>query len=275
MVKILTVDDLDQIAEHLDPGILQHIRNGQVNKFEGYGNLTIMSFKWYDIRSDDALSAQIIILFSHKHLFFLCEGESCSQAVRKLVSDEQRNERVLYTFFSELIRGDIDYLEDLEEQITETEDQMLTVYSRDRAGEIIALRRKLLRLKIYYEQLNQIFDGLTDNENEIISADNLRYFRILDNKINRLYSHVLNLRDYVTQVREAYQAQLDIEQNSLMRIFTVISGIFLPLTLLVGWYGMNLKMPEYAWKNGYLYFAGLTIAVVVVCILFFRRKKWL
>ena len=70
---------------------------------------------------------------------------------------------------------------------------------------------------------------------------------------------VLNLRDYVTQVREAYQAQIDINLNKVMKIFTVITSIFLPLTLIVGWYGMNLKMPEYSWVYGYPFVIGLIV----------------
>jgi magnesium transporter len=60
-----------------------------------------------------------------------------------------------------------------------------------------------------------------------------------------------------------------------MRIFTVITGVFLPLTLIVGWYGMNLQMPEYTWKYGYLFVIGLSVLVAVACIVLFRRRKWL
>ena len=56
---------------------------------------------------------------------------------------------------------------------------------------------------------------------------------------------VLNLRDYLSQVREAYQSQIDINLNNVMKIFTVITAIFLPLSLIAGWYGMNFNMPEY------------------------------
>ena len=165
-------------------------------------------------------------------------------------------------------------MEKLEERITETEDELLTASQSAYAGEIIAFRRELLRLKKYYEQLNQVFEGLTENENNLIPPEDLRFFRILDNKIDRLFSHVLNLRDYVTQVREAYQAQIDIEQNNLMKIFTVVTAVFLPLTLIVGWYGMNLQMPEFSWPFGYPLVIALSIAVVMFCLFYFKRRKW-
>ena len=67
---------------------------------------------------------------------------------------------------------------------------------------------------------------------------------------------------------------MDIEQNEIMKIFTVLSAVFLPLTLIAGWYGMNFSMPEYGWALGYPMVIVLSIAVCTACILFFRRKKW-
>ncbi len=93
-------------------------------------------------------------------------------------------------------------------------------------------------------------------------------------RADRLLHNVINLRDYVTQVREAYQNQLDISLNKTMKLFTVITTIFLPLTLIVGWYGMNLQMPEYSWAFGYPIVVGISLLVIGGCILFFKRKKW-
>lgn len=277
MTKLFLNTALDQLDAYVkDQRLIAHIQNGQVNKFERYDQINLMSFDWYDIRNGTTPPAQIIIIFTQEYTVFICEGETCFRFVQQLIGDVSLDQnRVLYTFFSELTKNDIDYLENLEERIAETEEQMLTRYSRDRAGDIISLRRELLNLKKYYEQLTQIFDGLTENENELISIENLRYFRIVDNKIERIYKNVLNLRDYVTQVREAYQAQIDIEQNSLMKIFTVISAIFMPLTLIVGWYGMNLKMPEYSLGFVYPVVIVLSIMVVIFSIIFFKHRKWL
>lgn len=277
MIKFLLDTQLEQLSSFMDLQLFTHIQNGQVNKFECFREASLISFDWYDIHDVNSKPWRIVICYTQKNIFFICEGEECLSHIVSLVGKEQSDDRVLYVFFSELIKDDIDYLEELEEQITENEDQVISnykSYKQEYAGEIIALRRELLKLKRYYEQLNQIFEGLMEDENDLISSDNLRYFRILDSKIDRLFAHVLNLRDYVTQVREAYQAQVDIEQNSLMKIFTVVTSIFMPLTLLVGWYGMNLKMPEFNWDYGYHLVIGISSVLVVVLIIVFKRKKW-
>lgn len=60
-----------------------------------------------------------------------------------------------------------------------------------------------------------------------------------------------------------------------MKFFTVVTAIFMPLTLITGWFGMNLIMPEFRWRHGYPYVIGLSVLVVVVMIALFKRKKWL
>ncbi len=102
-----------------------------------------------------------------------------------------------------------------------------------------AWRQELLRLKRYYEQLDSIFDELAENENSLLGPETARRFSNLNNRTERYLNTVQSLRESVAQLREAYQSQLSIQQNDLMKIFTVVTAVFLPLTLLTGWYGMN------------------------------------
>lgn len=183
-------------------------------------------------------------------------------------------ERVLSTFFERLIGDDVNILENIEQEIADLENELITSGKKNCVREIVSLRKRLMLFKQYYEQLLDVLDDLQENENEILSDTSLKYFRIFDGKVDRLYHNVLNLRDYVTQVRESYQAEVDIGLNNIMKIFTVITAIFLPLTLLVGWYGMNLQMPEYGWAYGYPMVIILSIAIVIFFIFFFRKNKW-
>ena len=78
------------------------------------------------------------------------------------------------------------------------------------------------------------------------------------------------------QIRDLYQSQLDKKQNRIMTLLTVITSIFMPLTLIAGWYGMNFKyMPELEYKAAYPVIIVISIAIVAVCLIFFKKKKWL
>lgn len=82
------------------------------------------------------------------------------------------------------------------------------------------------------------------NENGLIKNEKMRLFKILAKHVGRLFQDCVNLRDYVTQARKAYQLQVDINLNNIMKVFAVITAVFLPLTLIAGWYGMNLICPN-------------------------------
>ena len=80
----------------------------------------------------------------------------------------------------------------------------------------------------------------------------------------------------VAQLREAYQSQLAIQQNDLMRVFTIVTVLFLPLTLITGWFGMNfVNMPELQSEWGYPVIIAASILLVAGLLWFFRHKKWL
>ena len=78
------------------------------------------------------------------------------------------------------------------------------------------------------------------------------------------------------QVRDLYHGQLEVRQNHTMTLLTVVTTIFMPLTLIAGWYGMNFRyMPELEWRWGYPIVIAVSIVIVVVSLIFFKKKKWL
>jgi len=170
--------------------------------------------------------------------------------------------------------GHLELHEQIENEIAQLENTLLTRDRHDCVQQIAALRRRLLVLKRFYEQYMSALDELEENEGGLYDARALRFFHLYAARLDRFYHSVLNLRDYVTQVRESYQAEVDISLNNVMKIFTVIAGIFLPLTLIAGWFGMNLQMPEYKWPFMYPVVIALSVAVVAAMILYFKRKKW-
>lgn len=84
-----------------------------------------------------------------------------------------------------------------------------------------------------------------------------------------------NLREYSLQIRELYQTQIQMRQNKVMQLLTVVTTIFMPLTLLTGWYGMNFdRMPELHWEFGYAVVIGISVILVIVEIWYFKKKGW-
>ncbi len=278
MIKILPFRRLAEASSYMDGAVLKYLNEGQTETFESFQNFNLIAFDWYDIHSDAVSTPQIMVYQDRENLLFFCEDQQAEREVSAIVSelaDETDNQQFLYRFFSRLLKGDMAHLEKLELKITDMEDEMLSGFRRAYLDQIIAFRKELMRLKRYYEQLDSIFDELSVNDNGLLREEILRRFVILGSRTERFRGYVLNLREYVAQMREAYQAQIDIQQNDLMKVFTVVTAIFLPLSLLAGWYGMNFRMPELTWKYGYPLVILISVGIVVWLIVYFKRKKWL
>ena len=85
-----------------------------------------------------------------------------------------------------------------------------------------------------------------------------------------------SLADHTAQIRDLNQAQIDIRQNRIMTILTVVTSIFMPLTLITGWYGMNfVHMPELQSPIAYPIIIALSVIIFFGCLIFFKIKKWL
>lgn len=181
---------------------------------------------------------------------------------------------VLERLFNRTIMDDADLLEEFEDRLLKLEERIIADDLRDCVSEIMQIRKSLLLLTRHYDGLFRILQEIEENRNNYIAKHSLYVFRLLIGRVDHLSANIVSLRDYAAQVREAYQNQLDIDLNKTMKLFTVITAIFLPLTLLVGWYGMNFNMPEYSWWWAYPAFIVISIVIIIGLLIYFKRKKW-
>ncbi|MBN7574348.1 magnesium transporter [Clostridium sp. 2-1] len=280
-VAVIKFDELKSVSDilNINEKLLYDCINGRTSKFESYEGLDYISLKIPLINNVLKQSKKVSMFLQKNVLVFISDG---NDIIEEVISKSKTGEikglnlsKLLYTFFDKLTFEDTYHIEELEYEIAALEEGLITSKNDNYLKKIIMLRKKLLKLKRYYERLLNIAESIEENDNGLIDKKIIRYFRMFTNRINRLYQNVNNLRDYVTQVREAYQAQVDINQNQLMKLFTVVTTIFLPLTLIVGWYGMNFNMPEYGWSYGYPFVISISISVVVLCGVWFKKNKWL
>jgi magnesium transporter len=260
--------------------IVRECERNDMSKHESYEGYDFITLNIPPDVNPAKKQQRVNIYLRDKLLVFIC-GDP--KIVLSNVEEVEREKikinslgRVLHIFFDRITFDDPLDIEKIEREITDLEDESVNATSQDVTftKKITVYRKKLLALKRYYEQLVEITEAIEQNENGLIDKKVQRYFRIIANRADRLYHSVLNLRDYVTQVREAYQAQIDINLNKVMKFFTVITSVFLPLTLIVGWYGMNFSMPEYGWELGYPFVILLSLLTVTGTLVYFKKKKW-
>ncbi len=266
----------------IDKRILGDCIKGQTSRFESHEGFDFMSLNIPSPQDPIDSYDSVHIYFRHNLLVFVCDNleEGGPAKLLSLIrSGEERVgslslERVLQLFFDHLTYEDSTILEGIQEEATFVEEALITAKDRDYTKDIIGLRKKLLSYKRYYNQLSAISSAIEENDNGLLAEKELSYFRILTNRVGRLLAEIENLQDYVSQVREAYQTKIDIDQNSVMKLFTTITAIFLPLSLIASWYGMNLKMPEYRWAFAYPVIIAISLAVALGSFIYFKRNKW-
>lgn len=227
----------------------------------------------------DPKSVRMEIYFADKTMLLFYEGksfivESLTEILFSADHEIDTLEEIFHWILNLLNTRHIACLNEIEDKITDLEDTLVKEEKINYVVKIGALRKQLLTLRRYYEDVLTLMEDLEENRNGLFAEETLRLVHFQTQKAECLYHNVLNLRDYLTQVREAYQALLDIESNKVMKLFTVITAIFLPLNLLVGWYGMNLSMPETAFHYTYFIVIFVSIAIVAGLVVYFKRNRW-
>ena len=185
-------------------------------------------------------------------------------------------ERFLYDFLEQIIDGDLAMLDQMEQTLDKMEERILADASEEDFAWLNHIRGNLLDLRLHYGQLMDLGVELEENENGFFREENLRYFRLFTARVSRLQETVTALRDYTVQLRDLIQTRIDVKQNKIITLLTVISTIFTPLTLLTGWYGMNFRyMPELEYRASYPIVIAVSLAIAIGCLVYFKKKKWL
>lgn len=214
-----------------------------------------------------------------KGIIFIDDEGFCNSIVRRISNSKRLVnpclERFLYDFLEQIIRDDRKMLEDYDHTLDELEDRILGGNTDGVLDQIAEIRNDLRDLKIHYTQLIDVCQEFEENENHFFKAENERYFHLVAQRIERLLDMLLTLVDFTIQLREFCQSKIDEKQNKNLGFLTIISSIFMPLTLIAGWYGMNFKyMPELDKVWAYPLVFVVSVMIVVVCIFYFKKNKW-
>ncbi|MBQ0041971.1 MAG: hypothetical protein KBS85_01445 [Lachnospiraceae bacterium] len=201
---------------------------------------------------------------------------SFMKALKKYPCTKINEERLIYRFIESLLSDGIRISEDIRNTLTEMEETIVKGRVEEHFNiELLEEKKKILKYYNYYGQILDIVETFEENDNEILDEDNLIYVSNLSSKVTRLSDDMSALNNTADHIQDAYATYLDQKMNTTMKIFTIITTIFFPLTIIVGWYGMNFQnMPELTWKYGYLYVGILSVFVVVLLVVIGKKKKW-
>ena len=282
-LEILTEDEMDGYGQKLDnfPALKRILsETGQYCRAELLPDCTLGTLVVPDRQNAFQSSFSAVFYIAPRLLLLIVPDGSRQPLLDSLSAAEfQESGSIFQLFFRFLcaqIRGDMLLLQNYEKRLSTMEEAVAETFPREWEKNINLCRRELLKLHAFYQQLMDMCEILSDNDNGLFPDEYSRHFSRLSARIDRLYDQTQMLREYALQIRELYQSQMDLKQNDTMRMLTVVTTIFLPLSLLTGWYGMNFDfMPELRSPAAYWILIAVCLALVLLEIWYFKKKGWL
>lgn len=212
-------------------------------------------------------------------IYFVDDTDTVQNIIDHLVSVQVLKKTMvahfLFEFMEYLIKDDIAKLQEYDEGLDSLEEDIVKNVSAHYEMEILQIRKKLSVIYTYYQQLSDMSDSLCENYNGIFSEDDCRLFNFYSKRVNRLCRTVQGLKEYAEQIKSMYETRVSNRQNKIMQVLTVVTTVFMPLTLITGWYGMNfVNMPELGWSNGYFVVIVISVIIIIAELILFKVKNW-
>lgn len=231
---------------------------------------------------------QVSLFFSSNFLVSFCAGDFAPfQMIVKRLQDSSSRMRarggdfLLYSLLDVIVDQGFPVLESFGQQMEEVEEQILDAASRDTIETIHLIRRELILLRRMLWPQREVINQLLRDDHVLVQEATRIYLRDCYDHTIQVIDLLETYREMTGSMLEIYLSSVSVHMNDIMRVLTIIATIFIPLTFIVGVYGMNFdrtagpwSMPELGWPYGYLLIWGVMIAVAGSMLLFFRRRGW-
>ena len=283
---------LEWLGKHfgIHPLTLEDILNcGQRPKIEDYGTYHFLVLKSLSMHEGSLELEQISFILGKSYVLTIQEvpGDSF-EAVRQRIRRGKGMIRkagadyLLYALVDALIDEFFPVLEKFGEQVEELEDTVILNPSPEILQRVHAVKRDLLVLRRAAWPERDAISAFSREESHLIKPETTVFVRDCYDHIIQVIDMIETYRDLASGLQEAYLSSLSNRMNEIMKVLTIISTIFIPLTFIAGIYGMNfdpdaspLNMPELEWYWGYPFSLTVMAVVAIALIFFFRRKGWL
>jgi magnesium transporter len=278
---------LEKMGERfkLHPLVLEDMLNTEQRpKIEDYGDYIYIVAKMlhYNINTHSIVIEQQNLVLGNN--FVLSIGEIYDNlfgAVRERLRNSGRirkmgSDYLAYSLLDIIVDNYFTVLDKLGDRIEWAEEMLIAKPTPDNLRIINDLKRDMLYMHKSIRPLREVAGFLERGESPLIQDSTRLYIRDVYDHLIQTMDTAETYRDILSGMLDIYLSSLSNKMNEIMKVLTIISTIFIPLTFIAGVYGMNFKnMPELEWHWGYFYVLLVMVAAAVSMLIFFRRKRWL
>lgn len=191
--------------------------------------------------------------------------------IRKLSADY-----LAYSLMDAVVDAYFSVIEKIGDKIEEIEEGIITQSDEKLLLELYHLKREMIFLRKQVWPMRDMINNMIRSETVLINQSSDLYLRDLSDHVTRIIDTVETYRDLLSGIMDIYLSTNANKMNEVMKVLTMMSTIFIPITFIVGVYGMNFdNMPELRTQNGYYYTWGVMILMVFGLLFYFKKKKWL
>lgn len=270
---------------HLHPLLLEDIlTTGQRPKLEDAGDYLCVFMTMFSLGDTEGIQhEQVTFVIGPRYVISFQEGDrdvfgpvrerlrGNRGMIRKLGADY-----LAYALMDAIVDNYFVVLERMEEAIEQAEEAVLAKPEKDAIHTIYTLKNEVLFMRRAIWPLREVVSQLQTAETPLIPDGLQRYFKDLYDHTIQIIETIDTYWEIISEMRDAYLSSLSNRLNEVMKILTIFSTIFIPLTFIVGIYGMNFDfMPELRWHWGYPALMLGMAGIVAGMLAFFKKRRWI
>lgn len=285
-VGVHNVEELSKLGNllNLHPLILEDIANTkQRPKLDEFDDYVFFALKM--IFHNDAgllIKNHFGLVFNKSYIItFQQSQDSIFNSIRERLHNKTGRIRMrgtdylFYALIDAVVDNYYNIIETIEEKTQDLEDRILLDANNASTAEIQLLKREILSIRKAVFPIKELINKLQLSSHILYDKSTKAYMADLYDHVLQVTESVDIYREIVWGLLEIYMGSLSNKMNQVMKVLTIMSSIFIPLTFIAGVYGMNFEyMPELGYKSAYFIVLGIMLVMILVLIYFFKKKKW-
>lgn len=281
------VDMIERIGTHYSINMLvleDIVNSSQRPKFEDYDDYVyiVLRLLTHDETKNETESEQVSIILNHERILTFQEKESDDfESIRDRIKRKKGKlhkmgpDFLCYSIIDYIIDNYFIVLEKIGERIDLLEEEVLGDTEENTIQKLHSLKRDTLAIRKSLWPIRDILGFMLKPDNTIISDSTRLFLRDAYDHTVEAIETVEVYRDFISGLLDINLSRMSNRMNEVMKVLTLISTIFIPLTFIAGVYGMNFRvMPELEWRFGYYGVIMIMLCVAVIMLIYFKKKKW-
>ncbi|MCR8843790.1 magnesium/cobalt transporter CorA [Paenibacillus sp. SC116] len=244
--------------------------------YEGHYFIVINSIRF----DDEEIFLRALNIFLGKHYIITITKQKINElrTVKPLLWEQEVSsaDRMLYLVIDTVVDSYFKVGDRIEAKIENLEEEVLVNAKKSHLNEIISLRSEILWVKKELAPQKELLLVLYRKDLRLIDDNLQKYFRDIYEDAVKVAETFDTFRDLMANLRESYQSSIANRANEIMRVFTAMTTIFMPLTFITGIYGMNFdNIPFIHYKYGAMFLIGFMFMLGTIMLIWFKKKDWL